>query len=165
MKISKRYEPQGVIRALVDFAEGPNQTSTELKPLLQRVINADTGFVVIPVPDVTDVNVAGLRRELREFLRSSLQIKRGQQMPQAQVEVAVTAPGRGDILVTVDGSARDVLWFQIIRLMQLEGLDRIRLCECGRVFVRIGKRKSCSAKCQKKFYMRRFRAGEGGKDE
>jgi uncharacterized paraquat-inducible protein A len=44
-------------------------------------------------------------------------------------------------------------------LRAAELAERLTVCECGRLFVRQGKRRFCSPRCQKRVYMRRRRGG------
>ena len=164
MKIGKRYDAKRALEDLVEIAEGTPESGADYRKVLERIVRADTGFVMFGEPDVSGVNIVQLRNQLRAFLRSGLQPDQGQLMPTARVGLAATVAGRNKVLVAVDGRAHDVLWFQIMRLMQLEGLNRLRACDCGRVFLKTGRREFCSNRCQKRIYMRRFRAGETEKE-
>lgn len=56
-----------------------------------------------------------------------------------------------------------ILHLQTLRLLRMVGRDRLHRCasvECGKLFVRRGRREFCSDRCQKRVYMRKFRAGE-----
>lgn len=161
--MTKRYTAESVLKELVTFAEGVVPSGEEARRLLTRVLRADTGFVVVSVPKVDALNVIQFRTDLREFLRTGLTPNTGQLMPSADVQVSATVVGRS-VLVTIDGKPRDLVWFQVVRLMQLEGLDKIHACECGRVFLRTGRREFCTPRCQKRYYMRRFRSGNAGKE-
>lgn len=56
-------------------------------------------------------------------------------------------------------------WLQLLRVVHRAGPNRLRTCQCGRLFVRVGKRRFCSERCQTRDYMRRFRSGEAGRGE
>jgi hypothetical protein len=59
------------------------------------------------------------------------------------------------VALAVDGSTRDVLWFQVIDLLRTVGTDRVRQCPaCERLFIKRGRREYCSDKCQARLYMR-----------
>lgn len=66
--------------------------------------------------------------------------------------------------VEVTGPIGHLIALQAIRLVGLVGADRVRLCECDRFYVQVGKRRFCSERCQKRVYMRRFRTGETEKE-
>lgn len=51
---------------------------------------------------------------------------------------------------------------QTLFLVRGVGRDSVPRCGCGRRFVKVGKRSNCSTACQKRFYMRKFRAGAVG---
>jgi hypothetical protein len=159
MRRRKRYDAETVMLEIVGFAEGPIVSGPEARRLMERVLGADTGFMVFGSPDLAGLNVLRVREQIRQFLRQGLRPGEGQFMPPARVELA-PAIVKNEVLVTIDGPLPDLIWFQVIRLMQIAGLARLRLCDCGRVFLKTGKRKACSTKCAKRVYMRRFRAGE-----
>jgi len=46
---------------------------------------------------------------------------------------------------------------RIVSLLRIVGAERIARCDCGRVFVRLGKRRTCSVRCQRRVYMRQYR--------
>lgn len=57
---------------------------------------------------------------------------------------------------TVRGPLRDVLLFKAMELLTEGGFDRVLQCECGRLFAKNGRREYCSARCQKRVYMRTY---------
>lgn len=59
---------------------------------------------------------------------------------------------------------KEMLLLQALRLVQFVGVSRLQICDCERLFVQVGKRRFCSERCQTRVYMRRFRAGETGKE-
>ena len=64
---------------------------------------------------------------------------------------------RDDLTVDVLAAPFQMVTLRIIILLRLVGADRVVRCDCGRIFVRVGKRRTCSVKCQKRVYMRRWR--------
>jgi hypothetical protein len=64
-----------------------------------------------------------------------------------------------DVALRIDGTAKDVLTFQVINLLRAAGVKRLQRCDCGRAFVRIRRQEFCSERCQKRVYMRKLRAG------
>jgi hypothetical protein len=77
---------------------------------------------------------------------------------------SITVSDDGTLQVQFSGGLGDLLPMQTYLVTRLIGRERLRLCECGRPFVRIGKRRFCSERCQKRVYMKRRRAGEVGKE-
>jgi hypothetical protein len=64
-------------------------------------------------------------------------------------------------LILVTGPEQDLLDFALLALMKAAGLDRLRRCDCGRIWVRLGKLEACSPRCQKRVYMRTYREKTG----
>ena len=64
----------------------------------------------------------------------------------------------------VDGTSahalRDVLLYQILTLVvRVGGLDRLRLCpapDCGRAYLKIGRREYCSPACQRRAFLQTY---------
>lgn len=119
------------------------------------------------------------QREVSDFLRQVVDLRRSltaaaerrqiqrlvnemRTLPTAalhRMRLAPIAVGE-HVLVTVDGDARDVLWFLIVGLLRSVGVSRILQCECRRLFLKTGRREYCSERCQKRVYMRAQRAKE-----
>ena len=94
---------------------------------------------------------------LRAFFRSLIREEPGGLVPTLQIErfeFGVAPTGTAHVVVTIDGTAANVLRFQLVQLILAAGLERLRKCECGRVFARTGRREFCSPRCQKRVYMR-----------
>lgn len=114
------------------------------------------------------VQVEGFRRQLRRVLRELVAMRasadddRGQQMPQGVVLerlAFVPVAGIDSVALTVEASARDTLWFQILDLLRRRGLHRVITCPgCSRLLVKNGRREYCSDRCQARVFMRRRRA-------
>lgn len=66
------------------------------------------------------------------------------------------------VCLSVDGSAEDVIRFQALSLLRAVGVERLKTCDCGVVFVKNGRREFCSERCQNRVYMRNARAAERG---
>ena len=98
-------------------------------------------------------DIERFRREVESVLRSLT----GDEHPgQAELLAGVKLPTielsldrqKDAVVLVVDGSARDVLWFQAIDTMRVIGLGSILRCPyCDRVFVRRGKQEFCTTKC------------------
>jgi hypothetical protein len=66
-----------------------------------------------------------------------------------------------DVFFRIDGSPTAAVLFQVGGILRAaDAAKRLQLCECGRVFARIGRQEFCSERCQKRVYMRARRAAE-----
>lgn len=57
------------------------------------------------------------------------------------------AVGYGRVVNCVGGPIDDVLYFQVLNLTHAVGLNRVRRCECGNVFVKSGRGLWCTPAC------------------
>lgn len=67
------------------------------------------------------------------------------------------------IRVLVGGTPLDRLLYQLIRILEAVGADRLMACpasDCQRIFVKVTKKRFCSQRCQSRIYMRQLRAEE-----
>jgi len=105
-----------------------------------------------------------VQRELREYVRALVKLtddESGGFVPELRVRLlsrgATTV--NGDVFLTVDGRARDVLYHQVLGLLHQVGIRRISECRagCGRIFVKAWRREFCSRQCQARIYMRQRR--------
>ena len=140
---------------------------------------ADTARALVPAMEAGGRIVAGgARQELATWTASrrlTLQVEicsllRGllaagdaaslSKLALGPIALSTTMAGKGAALV-VDGSARDVFWFQLVALLRSVGLEKIALCPgCGRMMLKIGKRRHCTPRCRAKCYMRAYRSPE-----
>lgn len=104
------------------------------------------------------------QRELREYIRALVKLTEGESgefVPELRVRLlsrgATTV--NGDVFLTVDGRARDVLYHQVLGLLYQVGIERICECRagCGRIFVKAWRREFCSRQCQARIYMQQRR--------
>lgn len=79
--------------------------------------------------------------------------------------VALTMLAGDAVRLEVSGTSKQMLTLQLFTLVRTVGPERLDRCDCGKLFVRVGKRRSCSERCQKRTYMRRYRAGDAGGEE
>lgn len=78
--------------------------------------------------------------------------------------VTVTILKGADVRLEVVGIPKQMLLLQLLTLVRTVGHERLQRCDCGRLFARVGKRRFCSEPCQKRVYMRRYRAGDVGRE-
>jgi hypothetical protein len=60
--------------------------------------------------------------------------------------------------VQVVGDQHAKLLYQIVRVIESVGFEKVQACpECGRLFVKVTKKRFCSTRCQSRVYMRQYR--------
>jgi hypothetical protein len=119
--------------------------------------------------------VVNLRAELLQFLRSAVR-RSGTGTPSTSISqyggvtfaVRVDDDGRAGILAA--GSSRALVLLQLVMLLDIVGLDNVRICsapDCPgdghpapRLYVKTYRREFCSVRCQKRVYARRARQEE-----
>jgi hypothetical protein len=72
------------------------------------------------------------------------------------------------VRLLVMGSVLDRWMYQIVRVLEAVGVEKLRACpaprpgepstECGRFFLKVTVKKCCSTRCQSRMYMRGYRA-------
>jgi hypothetical protein len=63
-------------------------------------------------------------------------------------------------------SLRDRFLFRLIELLNAQGAEKLRVCAapgCGRVFFKVTRKEFCSARCQSRINVRRWRADNKGR--
>jgi hypothetical protein len=174
-------EAERLLARLVAFAETPLERMRASRQVLLDVLqygpvieSGDARHEILGTDDTPPwppSAYAKIQRRLRTFFRNvvSLAKNEGGQIPELKINGLVfgATPVRADggVMITVSGSAADVLAFQALQLLQTAGLSRLRQCECGRIFAKTGRgskrlEPTCSERCYRRFYMRRFRIGE-----
>jgi len=112
-----------------------------------------------------------LNRAPTLFQERALEILRGAASPHGTTlagDLVLTFVGirKGSkIRFVVHGSPLDRFQYQIVRVLEQAGAHRLLSCaapDCDRLFLRVTKKKYCSARCQSRIYMRDFREGKTG---
>lgn len=155
-----------VLRQLVEFAEGPDQGD--------RVALADAGRSLVALQAsntqvskalvaLTAEQLRSLKHDLRSFLRAAGG-HLGDYLQATQIRVELLpllgklkqTKGRERWLFAATGAPRDVLLYQVAMLLAMVGEDRLRFCpapDCGRAFVKVGRREYCSDRCQRRVFV------------
>ena len=132
---------------------------------LDGLINRDA-----PEPAAVEAFSPLLIRELQARLIQILMPLATQPQPPAAVrltlarlpEVGIVAVRDGHtVRVHVMGSPVDRLTYQLIRVLEAVGVERLRVCaapDCGRLFWKVTRKEFCSTRCQSRHYMRGYRA-------
>ena len=71
------------------------------------------------------------------------------------------------VRVWVHGSPLDRFLYQVVRVMETGGAEKLSACaaaDCPRLFLKVTKKIFCSTRCQSRTYMRRLRAVERAED-
>jgi hypothetical protein len=100
------------------------------------------------------------RQEFHWFLLCNVNRTVDQAVPLVPIRGEILfspVPGR-DGRTQLFGPLRDLLWFQLLFLTRTSGFDRLLRCDCGKMFVKVGRREFCSERCQKRVYKRNERA-------
>ena len=165
------------LQRLVTFAEG---VSMEMPAVL---VESGHGIVTIgssglkKAQAMTAVEIEMLRAELREQLRSIARrdsaVITTNQLSFHLVKHQLTTPrrhkkgGRSDdrqiASSIIDGPPRDLFLYLATRVLTTVAIERLEICpdaDCGKVFVRVTKKRFCSQRCQSRIYMRQLRAQE-----
>ena len=159
-------------RLLAELVQALENEREDHQKTLQRLVLSGPfecmgmSLSVLP-PDA----IATLRGECVAFLRSLIKGS-GQKFSESLSTTGRVAFAgvvfRGRVHVEAIGNARDSIVVQLIGLLQIAGVERLRLCGapfatgrvCGRLFVRTHKQKYCSRTCQNRSLMKRRRDEE-----
>ena len=151
------------LRGLVAFAESDGDKSVgELIPLVAAGRDFVRNATWQAVLRLNRQQLQDLAADLHTFFRAVL--KPGSDYEDATRFTVTGVPvfttekrSRGDKpLAAVNGQPRDVLRYAASTTLQLVGIDRLRLCpapDCRHVFVKIGRREYCSARCQRRVFV------------
>jgi hypothetical protein len=168
----KRYTrrmAEGLLVKAVDLlAAGPGPPMAQVRRVYLALIQARISDVNVP-----DETVAALRQAPANTLRNwhetvrtvtaAALMLRGASHPTRKRLPPVSFSGvtvrlnTEDLTIDVLAAPFQAVILRIVSLIRIVGADRITKCDCGRVFVLVGKRRTCSVKCQKRVYMRRYR--------
>ena len=143
------------LRALVALAEDERVSPETFARMGRAYILPPT---LAALRALTPPQAHALKRELREFLHAMAYSETAVPLTGEQrFQVAfVAAGGSNGIVLFADGDPRDVLLYQASTVLQAVGTDRLRRCpapDCGRVFVKVGRREYCSDRCQRRVFV------------
>jgi hypothetical protein len=143
-----------ILRVLIAFAEGEQNNFADL-------VRGGKAFATGPslnaLGRLTPRQVAALKSDLRAFVRflAGGSATEHQDGPRIQVEL-VPAKAGNRVSLFVNGEPRDVVLYQTLTMVEAVGIDRLRLCpapDCGRAFVKVGRREYCSPRCQRRVFL------------
>lgn len=143
-----------VLRMLITFSEGEQNSFVDFVRGGKEFAAAES---MNALRCLTPPQVARLKGELRSFIRflaggSATEHLDG---PRIQVEL-VPAKAGSRVSLFLNGEPRDVVLYQTLTIVDAVGIDRLRLCpapDCGRAFVKVGRREYCSPRCQRRVFL------------
>lgn len=166
---NKRYTAQAGAKLLLRLlAADPEEGRAKrlLIELLQARLSDTTiaGSVVDRLRAQTDEEIAKSVPRIRRLLSDLVVFSRiGIGFSLTVKNASITISPGTDLSIELAGPVHSMLLIQGVALGRL-AREHVRRCECGTIFGAQGKRENCSPRCQKRFYMRRFRAGEAGRE-
>ena len=165
----KRYSGQQAERLMMRLVSMSESESPKARKMLHDLLQgrfgalALDGAVMDKLRGASDGDVQRWVESVRGALRVWVSAPRaGIVIPLDLAMVHI--PARGELVVQISTEVTQALLLQLACALELVGRERLQRCDCDRLFVRTGKRQFCSERCQKRVYMRRFRAGETGKE-
>lgn len=171
----KRYTrrtAEGLLEKAVDLLAAPPEPSiAQIRRVYIALLQARIPDINVPEETVVAVRQAP-GGTLREWHRTVLtvvnwvQVLRGashparKRLPPVSVSDVTVRLNSEDLTIEVVAAPFQAVILRIVSLLCLVGPERVVKCDCGKVFLRVGKRRACSVKCQKRVYMRRYRNPE-----
>lgn len=136
-------------------------------PLQSPAAARERSPVALPEYEVATIR-AELLRLLRDVVRSQVTGRLAEPMHfDGPLAVTFGPADGGRVACHVDGPTRTVIAWQLLMLLDAIGLPQVHRCPapstargappgttCGRLFVKTFRRAYCSARCQKRHYMR-----------
>jgi hypothetical protein len=126
-------------------------------------------------PPLDGASLASLQREAREFIGSLVRRRDGRAGSSTPLTITTRTTAidvsdliprrkwkgpRHPVLLMIDGDTRDLFLFQLVRLIEQIGTDKVLECpapDCGQLFVKQTRKEYCSTRCQSRIYMRNLR--------
>jgi hypothetical protein len=171
---SKHYNPrqlETLVSRLIDLVEprdeGRHRRRAGGRALVRELLEARFGDVAIGASEVNNLDTLSDEEVTRQLqrMRGLLLTMAGVQVPMwiwASQSLTLLAFPKGEFSIEIQGPLNELISVQLVRVVRAVGRHRLCVCDCRRLFLRVGKRKSCSIRCQKRVYMRRYRGGEAG---
>jgi hypothetical protein len=169
-----RQTAEGLLTKAVDLlASRPAPTVVQMRRVYLALLQARMPDVNVPpetvaaLRDASDDTIREWHKTVHDAVAWVQFLRRHtvkQQRPVMDMQgVTVRLNGRDSTLEIV-AAPFQALILRIVSLLWLVGPERVVKCDCGKIFLRIGKRRTCSVRCQKRVYMRKYRNPEEGED-
>jgi hypothetical protein len=160
-------DPADGLRFVVDFAQvdlgqAPKRQLRQAAWGVQLLTNRETPghWVKKAEPDLVFLQALQDRARaiLEQFVQGPVAIE-----GDLVLTFLVTRDDEGRVRVQVHGKPIDLFSYQIVRVLETGGAEKLLACpapECGRIFLKVTKKRFCSQRCQSRMYMRQLRANE-----
>lgn len=169
----------------VDLADASKKTLTTVERNIRFLVGQEGSEPFLPrttargwlrAPRLSVATLVRLQRDVRRVLKGLMEDSRASTDVEIRLRYAAVrwsiAPTRGTtaeplgegVSVWVHGSSRNRLLHRLMRLINTLG-TKLRTCPgCGRLFVKVTRKRYCSSACQNRLYMRGRRAKERCRD-
>lgn len=178
------------LQLLLEFSQAPLSAAnlTTWRRRTRRLLSRGRvkGVAVLLGGDQEDLTVSQLQELQRDIIAVIRQIaavsdlRVGESLSpialrvNGPLHIAVLPLPRDRTVLLVHGTPTDVFRYNVTRILESGGLERLRRCPsergphghgrpCDQVFVKVGRRQFCSTQCQTRAYMRRYKPGANGK--
>jgi CGNR zinc finger len=148
--------------AQVDLAQAPTRQLRQVAWGVQLLINRETPghWAKKAGPDLVLLQALQDRARaiLEQFVKGPVAIE-----GDLLLTFLVTRDDEGRVRVQVHGRQLDLFAYQLVRVLETGGAEKLLACpapECGRIFLKVTKKRFCSQRCQSRIYMRQLRADE-----
>jgi hypothetical protein len=167
MAINRLQDPGDALRYIVEYVQLPLDTVPVAKLVaiehqLEAFISRESPARELVGTTLGRVGLHLLQREGRAVLEGVAQ--GGTFTMAGDLVLSFYAIRRdGELSIQVLGSHLDRMLYQIIRVIERVGVDRLLRCQapdCKRLFLKVTRKEFCSTKCQMRMYMRGKRADE-----
>jgi hypothetical protein len=159
---SKRYRQRKaatLLMTVLNLLRTQQPSTAQIRRVYTRVLQAPLSDFAVPRETITALRSASSETLLKWGVLTHRDIERAffeSTKAKATVE-GVTLRLSRDGAVEVFTTPSQAMLLQVVALLRLVGVKRLVECDCGNVFVRVGKRRACSPRCQRRVYMRRYR--------
>jgi len=157
---NERYGDTQSIKLLRQLTHIKNFSVPGARKLFVDVLQARLSDIVVADPvelvrSATDVQIAGLQKGMYTFISMMAGAGADGFWPPLGLSSVQCVITRGDMQLRITGKITAMLTVKIYALLGRVG-TRLRRCECGELFVKVKRQKTCSTSCQKRFYMRDY---------
>src|SRR5262245_35662752 len=136
-----------VLQLALEFAE----FGTDPRNFLRQPLSARDGGVWTKTPQQPPVD-ATLQNEIKAILRGLTENREYE--IELRIRFGIKRHASGIVVTRGSRTERDVFLYQLIRLLEDVGVERLRACpECGRLFLKVTRKQFCSTRCQAKVNM------------
>ena len=159
-----RRDHMGRMATVVCRPDETGQMAVSVRPLAETGRVATT-FLAEPFSEeeVPESAIRKLQAETLRILKSVIKVfgtnTGNLEMPQSRLTLALTLIRTPEgVMLLGDGPQRDIFLFNLLVLLKLQPVDRLRACpECSRIFYRKRRQKYCSRDCTNRVSVRRWR--------